>query len=64
MYNYVQPIVASFIAVMIGQDTLSWQKVLSAVLVFTGVYLVTQSKSGKTWRKGNDDTFGTFDMGL
>lgn len=64
MYNYVQPIVASFIAVMIGQDTLSWQKVLSAVLVFTGVYLVTQSKAGKTWRKGNDDTFDTFDMGL
>ena len=26
MYDYVQPIVASFIAVMIGQDTLSWQK--------------------------------------
>ena len=64
MYNYVQPIVASFIAVMIGQDTLSWQKVLSAVLVFTGVYLVTQSKSREDMEKGNDDTFGTFDMGL
>ena len=45
MYNYVQPIVASFIAVMIGQDTFSWQKFLSAILVFIGVYLVTQSKS-------------------
>ena len=52
MYNYVQPIVASFIAVMIGQDTLSWQKVLSAVLVFTGVYLVTQSKSREDMEKG------------
>lgn len=45
MYNYVQPIVASFIAVMVGQDTFSWQKFLSAILVFIGVYLVTQSKS-------------------
>lgn len=45
MYNYAQPIVASFIAVLAGQDTFSWQKVFSAVLVFVGVYLVTQSKS-------------------
>lgn len=30
---------------MIGQDTFSWQKFLSAILVFIGVYLVTQSKS-------------------
>jgi drug/metabolite transporter (DMT)-like permease len=45
MYNYIQPIVASLIAVMIGQDTFSPQKFISALLVFTGVYLVTQSKS-------------------
>ncbi len=45
MYNNVQPIVASIIAIMIGQDTLSWDKPIAACLVFTGVYLVTQSKS-------------------
>lgn len=45
MYNYVQPIIASLIAVIVGQDTFSLQKVLSATLVFVGVYLVTQSKS-------------------
>lgn len=45
MYNYVQPIIASFIAVMIGQDNFSVNKLLSAALVFVGVYLVTQSKS-------------------
>lgn len=45
MYNYVQPIVASFIAVLIGQDSFSIAKLLSASLVFLGVYLVTQSKS-------------------
>jgi len=45
MYNYAQPIVASFIAVLVGQDTFSFQKLFSAILVFVGVYLVTQSKS-------------------
>lgn len=45
MYNNVQPIVASVIAIIIGQDVLSWDKPIAACLVFTGVYLVTQSKS-------------------
>lgn len=45
MYNYVQPIIASLIAVCIGQDRFSLWKILSAALVFVGVYLVTQSKS-------------------
>lgn len=44
MYNYVQPIIASVIAILIGQDVFSLQKLLSAVLVFTGVLLVTQNK--------------------
>jgi drug/metabolite transporter (DMT)-like permease len=45
MYNYIQPIIASLLAVMLGQGSFSWEKLLSALLVFTGVYLVTQSKS-------------------
>lgn len=45
MYNYVQPIVASFVAILIGQDSFSITKLFSALLVFAGVYLVTQSKS-------------------
>ncbi|MDR0431382.1 MAG: DMT family transporter [Tannerellaceae bacterium] len=45
MYNYAQPIVASLIAVMVGQDTFSASKIISTVLVFVGVYMVTQSKS-------------------
>lgn len=45
MYNYVQPIIASLIAVLAGQDRFSLWKFLSAALVFLGVYLVTQSKS-------------------
>ena len=45
MYNYLQPLVASFIAIIWGQDTFSWNKPISALLIFTGVYFVTTSKS-------------------
>ena len=45
MYNYVQPIVASMVAVFIGIDTFGFEQGLSGVLVFSGVYIVTQSKS-------------------
>jgi drug/metabolite transporter (DMT)-like permease len=45
MFNYVQPLIASFIAIAIGQDTMNWTKPISALLIFTGVYLVIKSKS-------------------
>lgn len=45
MYNYVQPVVASMLAVFIGMDTFGYEQALSGILVFSGVYIVTQSKS-------------------
>jgi drug/metabolite transporter (DMT)-like permease len=45
MYNYVQPVVSSLVAVTVGMDVLDWTKGLAAILVFTGVYVVTLSKS-------------------
>jgi drug/metabolite transporter (DMT)-like permease len=45
MYNYLQPIVATLLAVFIGMDTFGYEQALSGVLVFSGVYIVTQSKS-------------------
>ena len=45
MYNYLQPIVASIVAVALMMDTFGYEKIISAVLVFAGVYIVTQSKS-------------------
>ena len=58
MYNYIQPIVASFIAVCIGQDSFSVTKLVSAALVFSGVYLVTQSKSRADLEQQNSQSFG------
>ena len=45
MYNYIQPMVGSGAAVAMGLDTFGWTKGASALLVFVGVYVVTQSKS-------------------
>ena len=45
MYNYAQPVIASFVALMLGQDFFSWEKPVSLLLVFAGVYFVIISKS-------------------
>ena len=45
MYNYVQPIVASLVAIVIGIDSFGYEQALAGLLVFSGVYIVTQSKS-------------------
>ncbi|MCL2727258.1 MAG: DMT family transporter [Bacteroidales bacterium] len=45
MYNYLQPIVSSGVAVAMGLDVFGWSKGASTVLVFLGVYIVTRSKS-------------------
>lgn len=45
MYNYVQPLVASIVAVCWGMDSFNLTKILSVALIFGGVYLVTSSRS-------------------
>ena len=45
MYNYIQPVVATVVAVLIGMGTFGWIKALASALIFAGVYVVTQSKS-------------------
>lgn len=45
MYNYIQPIVGTTVSVWLGLGTFGIAKGIAVVLVFTGVYIVTQSKS-------------------
>lgn len=45
MYNYVQPVVGATVSIVLGMESFGWIKALAAVLIFTGVYVVTQSKS-------------------
>lgn len=45
MYNYVQPVVACALAILLAQDVFSAGKLLAAAAVFLGVYFVTKSKA-------------------
>lgn len=47
MYNYVQPVVSCFVAIMWGMDSFNVAKGIAVVLIFGGVYLVTSSRSRK-----------------
>lgn len=53
MYSNLQPIIASCIAIRLGQDRFSWDKPIAALLVMIGVAMVTRSKarSGNTLTK-------------
>jgi drug/metabolite transporter (DMT)-like permease len=42
IYTNIQPVVASLIAIAIGQDVLTWDKPVAAVLVLLGAWFVTK----------------------
>ena len=44
VFIYLQPLFATIFAVSLGKDDVTWVKLISAVLIFTGVYLVTQKR--------------------
>ena len=44
VFIYLQPFFATIIAIGLGKDSLTWVKAISALLIFVGVYLVTQIK--------------------
>lgn len=44
VFIYLQPVFATIYAISLGKDELSGVKIIAAVLIFTGVYLVTQKK--------------------
>ena len=45
MYNYVQPVVATVVAIIWGMDTFNILKIIAVVLIFAGVLLVNRSKA-------------------
>lgn len=45
VFIYLQPLFATVFAIGLGKDELTLVKIVSAVLIFVGVYLVTQKKS-------------------
>lgn len=53
VYNYVQPITAACLALILGQDGFGWLKGVATFLVFAGVFLVTRSKSRAQMESGS-----------
>jgi drug/metabolite transporter (DMT)-like permease len=45
MWSYLQPMIATLISIVIGMDVMTWQKALAAVLVFSGLVLVSRSRA-------------------
>lgn len=50
MYNYMQPVVGTIVSVVIGIGTFGWVKGIASLLIFVGVYIVTQTKSRMSLR--------------
>ena len=55
MYNYMQPIVASIAAIIMGLGVFGWEKGAAIALVFLGVYIVTKSKSKADFEKAGKE---------
>ena len=45
VYNYVQPLVSVTVSVLTGIGVFTWSQGLAVILVFSGVWLVTKSRS-------------------
>lgn len=43
-YIYLQPVLATVIAIISGTDFLTWQKVIYIIVIFSGVYLVSHKR--------------------
>ncbi|MBR5911164.1 MAG: DMT family transporter [Bacteroidales bacterium] len=55
MYNYTQPIIATLISIVIGLDRMTWQKIVAMALVFTGVWIVNQSRAATHFQSNNTE---------
>ena len=45
MYSYIQPIIATIISIILCMDMLTWQKLIAALMVFAGVFIVSRSRA-------------------
>ena len=41
IYTNLQPVIASFVAILLGQDILTWDKPVAGILVLLSAYIVT-----------------------
>ena len=43
-FTYLQPVIASVMSVSLGKEMITWPKVIAAILIFSGVYLVNRKR--------------------
>lgn len=43
-YTYLQPVIAAYVATLIGQDHITGIMVISAIMIFAGVYIVSRQR--------------------
>jgi drug/metabolite transporter (DMT)-like permease len=48
IYIYLQPLIAAVVALSLGKDEITFVKVASAILIFTGVYMVSRKEGLKS----------------
>jgi drug/metabolite transporter (DMT)-like permease len=44
-YSYLQPVIASFMSISLGDERITIPKIVAALLIFTGVFLVNKKKT-------------------
>jgi drug/metabolite transporter (DMT)-like permease len=54
-YIYLQPVLATLISISLGKDEITTEKILSAVLIFSGVYLVSFSGNVRMFNKPKEE---------
>jgi drug/metabolite transporter (DMT)-like permease len=47
-YTYINPVIAAYLASIMGQDRINVVMVISAMLIFTGVFVVSLQKNGNS----------------
>ena len=45
MYNYLSPVIATVVSIWTGMDVITWQKVVAATAIVSGVILVSKSRA-------------------
>lgn len=51
-YIYLQPFLATIVALILGKDELTWPEVIAALLIFAGVYFVSKPQGKARIRQG------------
>jgi drug/metabolite transporter (DMT)-like permease len=54
-FIYLQPVVATIVALWVGADQLTRLRCVTALMIFTGVYLSSQKRKVPKNETGNED---------